>query len=133
MATGGDIVEMRFNHPTLGTGVFYPKSGEDSTFEPGGIRNNDDANSIDGSGQPIYTKTRIRGSIEATIRNDQNTDDDINTAIALATSPIPAVWTITVLNNTVWKITGMPVGDLQANIGQATFTLKIAGGIIERV
>ena len=32
---GGDIVELTFNHPTLGSGIIFPKSAEDSTFDLG--------------------------------------------------------------------------------------------------
>ena len=41
-ATGGDILEITFNHPTLGSGTIYPKSGEDSTLITGGFRSEDE-------------------------------------------------------------------------------------------
>jgi hypothetical protein len=43
MAVHGDILEVTYNHPTLGSGVFYPKANEGNKFDPGGFRNNDDA------------------------------------------------------------------------------------------
>ena len=57
MATlGGDISEVTYNHSVIGSGVFYPKAGEGNTFDPGGIRNSDDASGIDGSGDMIIIK-----------------------------------------------------------------------------
>jgi hypothetical protein len=37
-AVGGDILEVTYAHETLGSGTFFPKSGEDSTFDLGGFR-----------------------------------------------------------------------------------------------
>ena len=53
MAVGGDITEITYNHPTIGSGVFYPKAAEDNTFDTGGLRSDDDANMIDGAGNMI--------------------------------------------------------------------------------
>ena len=32
-AVGGDIIEAAFNHPTLGSGVIFPKANEDGTLD----------------------------------------------------------------------------------------------------
>jgi hypothetical protein len=54
MATGGDIIEITFNHPSIGSGTLFPKAGEDSTYNTGGFRSADDDNMIDGAGNMIF-------------------------------------------------------------------------------
>ena len=56
---GGDILEITFNHPTLGSGIIFPKAAEDSTFDLGGFRSNDDAAGVDGSGEMIDQSDRV--------------------------------------------------------------------------
>ena len=57
---GGDITEITFNNATFGSGSFFPKASEDSTFDLGGFRVDDDADSISGDGAGIYRKNRKR-------------------------------------------------------------------------
>lgn len=128
MAVGGDITEITWNHPTLGSGVMYPKAGEDSTFDLGGFRANDDANSIDGGGNMIDQLNRVRWSLESTIAWDMNTDLTLEKIVALAGSPEQADWTISHVNGSVYGGKGKPVGDLQGAGNAATFALKISGG-----
>lgn len=128
MAVGGDIEEISFNHPTLGTATFFPKSGEDSTFDEGGFRTSDDANMIAGGSEMIRQVNRVRWSLECPIAWDMNTRSDIKKLRDLAKDPVEATWTISHINGTVWSGKGVPVGDIQGNGNQATATLKIAGG-----
>lgn len=128
MAVGGDIIEITFNHPTVGSGVIFPKAGEDSTFDTGGFRSNDDANMVAGNGEMIDQMNRVRWSLEATIAWDMNVRGDLEKLVELAESPVEAEWTITHINGTVYGGTGKPVGDMQGNGNAATFTLKISGG-----
>lgn len=127
-AIGGDITEVTFNHPTLGSGKFLPKAAEDSTYDLGGVRGNDDASGIAGDGSMIASLNRVRWSFEVTCANDQNTAQDLEKYTALAGDPVEADWTITNINGSVYSGTGRPVGDAQANGNAATFTLKVAGG-----
>lgn len=126
--TGGDILEITFNHPTLGSGVIYPKSGEDSTFDLGGFRSDDDAQAVAGNGQMIDKMNRKRWSVDTVIAWDMNTDITLEKIVALAGSPVMADYTITHINGTVYGGKGKPVGDLQGNGNAATFPLKISGG-----
>lgn len=128
MAVGGDIIEITFNHPTIGSGVIFPKSAEDSTFDPGGFRSNDDANMIDGGGNMIDQLNRVRWSLESTVAWDMNTREDLEKIAQLAASPVLADWTFSHINGTVYGGKGKPVGDVQGNGNAATFTLKVAGG-----
>lgn len=128
MAVGGDIIEITFNHPTIGSGVILPKSNEDSTYDLGGFRSNDDANMIAGNGEMIDQMNRVRWSLEAVIAWDMNVRGDLEKLVELAASPVEADWTITNINGTVYGAAGKPVGDLQGNGNAATFTLKVSGG-----
>ncbi|MBC7486082.1 MAG: hypothetical protein H7282_04970 [Cytophagaceae bacterium] len=128
MAVGGDIVEITWNHPTLGTGVVYPKAAEDSTFDHGGFRGNDDANMIDGSGKTIRQLNRVRWSVETTCSWDMNSATEVEKFSALAGDPQEADWTFTHVNGVVKGGKGSPVGDIQGNGNAATFAIKISGG-----
>lgn len=133
-AIGGDVLEANFNHPTLGSGTFFPKANEDSTFDLGGFRSNDDANMIDGGGRMIDQINRVRWSVEMTIASDMgstgnpNASSDLEMLKLLASSPVQADWTISHVNGTVWKGKGKPVGDIQANGNAGTIGFKVAGG-----
>ena len=52
-AVGGDITEITYNHPDLGSGGLYPKAGEDTSYFVGGVVTGSDANMIDGGGNTI--------------------------------------------------------------------------------
>jgi hypothetical protein len=128
MPVGGDITEIRYNHPSLGSGVWFPKAGEDSTFDNGGLRGNDDSNMIDGGGRAIRQLNRVRWSVEATISWDMNTASELESARKLAAHPVEAEWSISHVNGSVWKGIGAPVGDIQGNGNASTFSVKISGG-----
>lgn len=129
MATGGgDIIEVTFNHPTIGSGTLFPKAAEDSTYDLGGIRSSDDANMVDGGGNMIDQMNRVRWSFEVPIAWDMNTNLELEKITAMAADPVPAEWTFTHINGMVYAGTGKPVGDLQGNGNAATFPLKVSGG-----
>lgn len=127
-AIGGDIIEIRYSHPTIGSGVWFPKAGEDSTFDPGGIRGDDDANGVAGNGKAIRKLNRVRWSFEGTIAWDANVANELDQAERLAADPVEAEFTISHINGTVWGGTGAPVGDIQGNGNAATFSIKLSGG-----
>lgn len=131
--TGGDILEMRYNHPTLGQGVFYPKSNEGNTFDLGGFRTADDQNMISGDGEPIFQMNRVRGTAEIVCANDMNGRNDLQVAVDLASNAVAAEWAISHVNGTVWGCTAKPVGDLQSDVNAATFTLKLGGSIMRKI
>lgn len=124
----GDFTEITYNHPTLGTGTFFPKAAEDSTLDTGGFRNNDDASGIDGAGRAIMQKNRVRWSFETTCAMDQNTENDLQKLSDLAESATEADWTFSHVSGTIWQAKGSPVGDVQGNANAGTFALKVAGG-----
>lgn len=128
MAVGGDIIEITYNHPTLGSGVIFPKSSEDSNYDLGGFRSADDTNMIDGGGNMIDQMNRVRWSFEVVVAWDMNLREDLEKVVELASSPEQSEWTFTNLNGTVYGAKGKPVGDYQGNGNQSTFTLKVSGG-----
>lgn len=125
---GGDLLEITYNHPTLGEGVIYPKASEDNTFDLGGFRTSDDANMIDGSGTMIKQLNRVRWSLETLVAWDMITRKDLEKLTAIAGDPVDADWTVSHVNGSVYAGKGAVVGDLQGNGNAATFTLKISGG-----
>lgn len=127
-AIGGDILEITWNHPTLGTGNLFAKSNEDSTFDLGGFRSDDDANMIDGGGNMIDKINRVRPIFECTVSNDNNTRLELEKLSDLAASSTPANWTIAHISGAIYGLNGKPVGDVKANGNNATIALKLSGG-----
>lgn len=127
-AVGGDILEITYNHPTLGSGTLFPKASEDSTFDPGGVRGNDDANMITGNGQSIRQLNRVRWSFDVVIAWDMNSSDEVEKLSKMAGDPDEADWTISHINGTIYSGKGAPVGDIKGNGNTATTPLKVSGG-----
>lgn len=125
--TGGDITEVTFNHPTIGTGVIYPKSNEDSNYDLGGLRGNDDANMVDGAGNNIRQLNRVRWFFEIVVAWDSS-NETLEKLNQLAGDPVEADWTFTNVNGSVYGGKGAPVGDVQGNGNTSVITLKVAGG-----
>lgn len=127
MAVHGQILEITYNHPDLGTGRFFPKSGEGNTYDLGGIRTEDSADSVTTVGDPIWVKNRVMGFFEVVIEINQVLGDD-DTLNQLAESPVQATWTFSIINGTIYQGTGFPVGDLQPDVMAGTMTLKVGAG-----
>lgn len=128
MATGGDVIEITYNHDTLGSGTLYVKAGEDSEFDPGGLRSEDDGSGVDGGGNMIDKMNRVRWKSVTTVSWDMNGENEIAKIALLASSPVQADWTIAHVNGTVWSGKGKPVGDYSGNGNAATFPLTLGGG-----
>jgi len=133
MAVHGDITEITYSHPTIGSGVFFPKSAEGNTYDPGGIRNSDDANAIAGDGSLIVTKNRVAGFFEVMIEDDMNVRGDALILAQLAADTVAADYTFSVINGSVFACSGIPVGDINPDVNSGTFTLKIVSGNIEKI
>lgn len=125
MAVHGDITEINYSHPTLGSGVFFPIANQGNTYDKGGLRNSDDANSITSAGL-VVQKNRVRGFFEVIIENDMNNRQDAEKLNALAESGTSATWTFSLVNGSVFKGLGIPVGDIQADTNTGQLTLKVA-------
>ncbi len=125
--SGGDIVGITFNHPTLGTFNFATKSNESYTIDPGGYRSNDDANAITGSGQMIDQINRVRPSIEGPIIADFVSDNEMKNLPLLAESSELSTVTIEMITGVVWKMKGKFVGDINFDTNTSQVASKIAG------
>lgn len=128
MPTGGDITEITFNNPLVGSGTIFPKAGEDSSYDLGGFRATDDANMIDGGGNMILQLNRVRWSFKVVVAWDMNDQETLEKIVQLISSTAPTEWTFANANGTVYGGTGVPVGDYEGNGNQSTFPLKVAGG-----
>jgi len=133
MAVHGDVTEVTYNHPTIGQGVFYPKANEGNTLDTGGIRTADDTSMIAGDASLIAQKNRVRGSFEIVVEDDQNVRGDSDIAKRLAADPVPADYTVSIINGTVWAGSGFPVGDIQTDVNAGTFTLKVAAPQFKKI
>ena len=133
MAVHGDITEITYNHPTIGQGVWFPKANEGNTLDTGGVRTSDDQNMIAGDGSLIQQKNRVRAFFEVLCEDDQNIRMDADVAKRLAADPVPADYTVTLINGTVWAGTGVPVGDIQTDINAGTFGIKVAAPIFKKI
>ena len=125
---GGDVFEIGYSNDEVGSGVWYHKSNEDSTFDPGGFRNSDDDNMIDGGGRMIRQKNRIRWSYEGTVSWDANISNELDVVKQLCNSTVETEFTVSHSNGTVWKGKGDVVGDVKGNGNSATMAIKLAGG-----
>jgi len=124
---GGDITEITCNNPNVGSLIMFGKSSEDSTYDLGGIRTGDDANMIDGAGNAIYQKNRVRPSFMVKMRWDMLNSQELEFLSAVTADPSESVWTFTNINGTIYKITGTQVGDLNGNGNSSTIDLKVSG------
>ncbi len=125
---GGDITELTFNHPTVGTGVLFVKSDEDSELDLGGYRSADEEKSIDTGGNMIDVMTLSRWSATFVVAGDLTTREDLEKLTSLTSDPVLATWTITHISGAIYQGTGKPVGDVKQALKAATIQLKIAGG-----
>lgn len=125
---GGDIKEITFNHPTIGTAIFFPKSDEDSEIDLGGYKSSDEEKGVDGGGNMIDTMTLSRPSATMVIAGDMALRDDLIKLQAMMSSPVLSTITIDHVSGAIFRGTGKPVGDLKEAMKGATIQLKVAGG-----
>jgi hypothetical protein len=124
---GGQLTEITWNHPTLGSGTLAPKAGENSTLDTGGIRSDDEKAGIAGDGTAIRKMNKQRWHLETVIANDMNVGLQLEKLVDLAGDPAEATYKISHINGSVYSGSGFPVGDLSADTGNATFKLVLQG------
>lgn len=125
---GGDITELTFNHPTLGTGTLFVKSDEDSELDTGGYRSADEEKGVATNGDMIDGMSLSRWSASFVVASDLTNPDHLQKIVALAKHPLPATWTISHISSAVYRGKGKPVGDVKQALKASTIQLKIAGG-----
>lgn len=125
--TGGDILEITYNHPIEGSGTIFCKANEDGTIDLGGFRSNDDASQITGDGRLIDQINRVRSSFEAPpIAWDMTNADELKKLSNMSKSSLLAQWTISHVSGKIWGGRGKPVGDMTGATNTSLITLKLA-------
>lgn len=127
MIVSGDITEITFNHPKVGSGTLYPKAAEDSEFDTGGFRSADDASAIVGSGKRINKLNRVCWMLSTTVGWDMNDAEELEKLTELAGEPEEAQWTISHANGSVYGGSGSVVGDVKGNGNTGLIPLKLQG------
>lgn len=128
MYTGGNILEITYNHPVEGSGTIFCKAAEDGQVDPGGYRSADDANMVTGDGQMIDQINRVRWSFECPpIAWDMTSADEVSKLAKMSASPVLADWTITHISGAIWGGKGKPVGDIKGATNASTIPLKLSG------
>lgn len=121
---GGDVKELKVEHPTLGSKVFEPKSAEDTESNRGGVRINDDDNGVTAAGSIILSGSVTRPYLQVTVAIDDDREDYLN---EWAASAELATITYTLITGTVFRGLAIPVGDLKPSTLNATMQVKFAG------
>ena len=81
---GGDILEISYKHPTLGSGTWFPKAGEDLTLDNGGYNSADESDGLTADLQPITKITAKRWMCEGSVAWDMSGNDELDQAGKLA-------------------------------------------------
>lgn len=134
MALGGDLKIITAANQKLGkTFTFYPMANQDNTIILGGATVDDNEDGVAGGGaENVWMMTYKIGSLTATCANDSAVRKDIENVKELVESGEESVFTCEMADGTIYKVSGMPVGVIEANTNAATFELKI-NGKVERV
>lgn len=123
----GDIVEIAWSNPDLGSGFFFPIANTDSTLNLGGFRGNDQA-VLDGAGRLMNQKNRMPWSASMETANDPLNTKELEAASALAASTAETVYTITHVSGVRYKGAGTILGNLEGNFNKGSFQLTLTGG-----
>ena len=127
MFVTGDITEITAVHPTLGTFTYQAKTDAEFNYHLVGVRYQDDDDGISGAGEFIDMKRRERWFIEGPILWDMNSRNELDSLTKMSESTLPATWTISCINGSVYGGTGIPVGPTPVT-NKGEITAKIAGG-----
>lgn len=127
MTSGGDIREISWSNAN-GSGYFFGVAGEDSTYDLGGLRS-DDNGAVDGAGRYINQLNQMPWMLQAVVSNNMySTFPELEAAKAIAAYPGDTTFTWTNVNGVSYTGVGTVVGDIQLNANKSTFTLKLKGG-----
>lgn len=130
MPSGGDLREITWNNPDVGSGRFFTKAGETHSLDLGMMKTDDSADNIDTGGNFINIKTVKPWSYEAVIALDQNNPNrmELETAQALSNSFNPTDFTFSMFDGSVYVMSGSVVGDIVADRSKSTMPFKVMGG-----
>jgi hypothetical protein len=126
--TGGDLVEITFNHPNEGSGVLFAKADEEAELDLGGDRTADEEKSVATSGQNIKVITKNRWGVSFVLATDLTSAEHLAKLSRMAGSPNDGTWTFSHISGAVYRGQGGPVGDVKGAMKASTTQLKIGGG-----
>lgn len=124
---GGDLLEITCSHPEFGDFTFNPKAGESFTLNKGGIRTNDDSNSVTSNGIIIQQKNNTLWSFEGPVADDIADDSQSEYLNNVTASSELGTWVFSHISGLILTGKGVPVGDITTDTNTAQMTLKIAG------
>jgi hypothetical protein len=127
MAIHGDILELSVAH-SKGNRTFFAKAAEGNTLNVGGVQTVDDTASVTTAGTPMFTMNRVAGSLQVLIENDMNVREDQIFLQGLAGETELGEWTFSMINGSVWRGSGKPVGAIDADTNAGTIALKLVVG-----
>lgn len=124
----GDITEITYNHPTIGSGVLLVKSDEDSELDLGGYKSSDEDKGVDSGGNMIDTMTNSRWKATAVIAGDLMGREEIEKLQQLTENSVLGTFTISHISGATYQGVGKPVGDVKQSLKNATIALTLSGG-----
>ena len=126
----GDLKEIRWNIPDAGQGVYFSKSGETHTLDPGGVRVDDSEDNLDTGGNFIAVKRLAPWCYEATVQNSEGDSSrmELETLNELSGSNNPTVFTFVSISGITYVATGSIVGDIKVDRQKGTISFKAMGG-----
>lgn len=128
MPTGGDIVSVSVQHPTLGTKKLYAKASEGSSYDLGGPRTKADKNSIDGSGSAIRVMNNTLASFKVKLAWDMSDRNDLEFITSLSASVDKANYTFVNINGVAYALNnGFPVGDIVGDGNDVVIDMEFQG------
>ncbi|MBX2906181.1 MAG: hypothetical protein KF744_09095 [Taibaiella sp.] len=131
MPSGGDVREITWNNPVLGSGRLLFKSGCSSQYNLGGYRSEDADDGVDSGGNMIDTMTNTRWSFETdnvAWSMLESNRMELEAMVACAGVVETTDFTITSINGVVYAGNGKPVGNPIGDGKSSTFSIKLAGG-----
>lgn len=135
MATiAGDFKLITAANDKLGkTYSFYPMANESNTIRLGGATVDDNEDGVAGGGaESVFSISNTMGGFTITVANDSVQRRDLENAKELITSGEESVFTIEHINGSIYKVSGMIVGQLETDTQAGTFEMKV-NGKVERV
>lgn len=130
MPSGGDMIQISWNDPNLGSGTFYGKSGEDTTVNTGGAMTDDSDTNIDTAGNFINTMRLIPWKISSTISWDMINPQrrEIEMLKKLTGTVNSQDFVFTNINGVNYTGNGKVVGAVEGSAKDCTMTITFMGG-----
>ena len=131
---GVELISISIKHSVANV-TLYPKGGETTTVDGGGLVTDDDTGANTGSGEPIYKMTNKRWKIEAPpVAWDRGLNDTLLDLQAIQQSFEEAVFSFSFADGYILKCKGRIVSELKGAILDATIPMIFSGGgKIERI